>query len=1480
MGSTSIRKGILLTLIPILILFIGIPAYGDIDISDSPVDTKVTAAPPIVMFILDDSGSMDWEFIVEGQSEGKYEGADEYLYTNSDNVSGNTIGADEHDEWKATWHGFNKMYYNPLVAYNPWPTMSDANTTTPRSNPINASPTYNITNEYYSITASGSTIIIDNDDAGFSKTGNWYYENDHNEGYNRDFYDSSVNNSFSGGSGVGQAFTARWTPAGLTAGQWKVYAWWRSFPNYSNNAPYTVKRAGGTDTVLKDQQSDDGYNSNWNTATQLLGTFTFNGDGTDYVELAYTPGADNDHVCADAVKFEKLGGAVSIKRAHYYTFVDSDDDGNLDAGETLYLVNFNAGVREYYQVTESSGDVTNLTAVAAADLPAALRPKNYDDNGNFLSYKDDAADLQNFANWFQYYRRRELTAKAAVGSVINSIEGAQVGIYSINDQIKQTVLPVKLEVAVLQVVIMDEDHAGFTKSGSWFHQPSHSGEGYERDFYDTSVNNNFNNGIGQNFTARWTPSNLSAGDYIVSAYWRSYDSYAADVPYTVKHAGGTSTVTKNQRANENTWMPLGTYTFTGDGTEYVEINHTPGNNTDHACADAVKFEQISGGQLANVDQSNSLLTTLYGMNSSGGTPLRIALKRVGQYLDYNDGQTGNLGSSPFATEATGGACQQAFAILMTDGFWNGSSPGVGNQDSGAGAPYQDGYDDTLADVAMKYYKEDLVDGVSNQVPTNSCDSAAYQHMVTYTVSFGQTGTLTPPDADGDGFIDDPCFLEASTTRPTWPNPTSGDSQKIDDLWHAAVNGRGAFYPASNPKELIDSLTALFENIGARKASGASVSVNGEELSSSTILYQSLYSTGTWTGDVVAYPVNPTTGAVNREASAIKWKASEQIQNQNWDTGRLIVTYNGTDDGIPFRYSELTNTQKTALGSDLVADSAADLEAKKILEYIRGKTVANFRTRGSKLGDIVHSAPVLLGNTVFVGANDGMLHGFNATTGQERFGFIPNLVFSNLTALKETTFSHKFFVDQTPTVQQNVTGSGITGSISMLVGGLGKGGKGYFALNVTDADDIDPSDVEATAADMVLWEYPKEGVPDTDMGYSYAKPTIARSNDASYPWIIVFGNGYNSSGSKAVLYIMNTDGSVIKKIDTGAGGDNGMSTTALIDVNNDFKVDYVYAGDLKGNLWKFDLTSSDKTNWDVAFKSGATPKPLFQYANHAITAKPDVMRHADNTGYMVVFATGKYLGETDRTDMTLQTIFGIWDYGDDEDDSEYLGTFDSSVTPSLSNQANNVALLEQTEIDWQTVNDNSLRTLSNTAPNWKTVADATSGQDPNIGSADSGETVHAGWYFKLIHSSQASPTNEGERVVKDVQIRDGKAIIISITPNTDACSGGGNSIVHEIDAATGGRLDEAQFDINDDGVIDENDLVTPTDPDSHGLRDAQNNPIKIAPTGHQFTGILYPPVYLTMPDKEREMKLFSTSAGTTTTIFEKKERKQMVYWRIR
>ena len=155
---------------------------------------------------------------------------------------------------------------------------------------------------------------------------------------------------------------------------------------------------------------------------------------------------------------------------------------------------------------------------------------------------------------------------------------------------------------------------------------------------------------------------------------------------------------------------------------------------------------------------------------------------------------------------------------MTDGYWNGSSPSVGNVDTDNGAPYADGYSDTLADVAMYYYENDLASGLDNLVPTSDLDDASHQHMVTYTVSFGVYGTLTPGDYD----IEDGPY-------PTWPNPTSGDQQKIDDMWHAAVNGRGTFLSASRPDDLVNSLVSIMQHIKSRIASASAVSVNGDEL---------------------------------------------------------------------------------------------------------------------------------------------------------------------------------------------------------------------------------------------------------------------------------------------------------------------------------------------------------------------------------------------------------------------------------------------------------------------------------------------------------------------------------------------------------------------------------------------------------------------------------------------------------------------------
>jgi type IV pilus assembly protein PilY1 len=803
---------------------------------------------------------------------------------------------------------------------------------------------------------------------------------------------------------------------------------------------------------------------------------------------------------------------------------------------------------------------------------------------------------------------------------------------------------------------------------------------------------------------------------------------------------------------------------------------------------------------------------------------------------------------------------------MTDSYWNGGAPlnaSIDNADGNNGVPYADGYSDTLADVAMYYYENDLSSALEDEVPTNLKDGADYQHMVTYTVGFGVSGTLDPTAYD----------LE-SGPYPTWPNPTAGPDQKIDDVWHAAVNGRGEFLSALNAEELADALLSIKQNIEARTGSAAPVSVNGvelyEEMASELMMFQSTYNSDGWTGDVKAYAVNPTTGEVSEtpEWSAADWLDATDTQ---W-VYRKIATYNpsNTPPGVPFTWLNLNAEQQAQLDPD-------DTTAQDILAFLRGirqleqQYGGTFRNRFSILGDIVHSSPVFENGVLYTGANDGMLHAFRATDGSEIFAYIPNLVFANLYKLADPAYhdNHIFYVDLSPAIQTGVEFS--PGSAkTLLVGGLGRGGQGYYALDIDGIDESTSFGSDSAVADRVLWEFGG----DPDLGYTYARPAIVNSQAG---WIVIVGNGYNSTSGKAVLIILNaSDGTELTRIDTGVGSCNGLSTPVAIDVNYDDKVDYVYAGDLRGNLWKFDLTKPNHNDWTVAYKDGATPKPLFQALGQPITTKPDVMRHPTKHGYLVVFGTGKYLGITDFADTSLNTIYGVWDYGDDSDDSEYLGFFNrGSATNKLSNQPPEVTLLEQDYVSSPETDPNfpffwtvaingdqlKLRILTDNSPNWETKDDDDTGELPNPESnTEPPNTVHAGWYFDL-------PLN-GERVASDVLIRDGNAIVISFTPVDEPCSIGGNSIVHEMDAASGGRLLTPQFDINADAMIDTGDLIE--------IDIGSGSPVWVAPTGLHKTGRLHVPAILRMGSTE--MKYFSSSEGTIKTVRERPARLGVRYWR--
>ncbi len=1412
-----------------------------LDISDAPMDTKVMSAPPNIMFVLDNSGSMDWEVMVQGEPDGTFEGNVEYIFNDpgdneysSGSSNGTILSGANRGKIEAQICAFNKLYYNPRADYKPWPNMPDANTSTPRSNPNNASPTFNLGNEY---TVVSNESIADDEDSMFSHTGSWSQSSDA-QAYNGHYYWTDQSN---------QDVTAIWhTP--LAGGQYQVYARYFSNDYRSTAVPYTIYNQGGPTIVYVNQRLNGGT---W----FPLGTYTFEESAGGTVGI-YTHVGDNNQqrVCGDSIKFVPTSGSsVSVKNAHYYTWDDLDEDGEMDPGEGMYLVNFVGGVRHHYWFNDRNGNhiVEGGELFPVDDVPHHAKAAFYGDDGTFISYKTDAEDLQNFANWYSFYRRRELTAKAAVSHSIMNLVGVQVGFYSINTGLRQTVKPVKLNVpdpGGSTIVIVDNKDSGYQESGGGWGESGASNEYKNSSRYASSSVR----------WATWTPNLPEAGEYKVYAWWDYYSTRDTNALYKVYHNGGVYSVRKNQKQNYSRWSLLGTFNFDAGTSGKVTVTRDGSSTGNSTSADAVMFESTfvdSGGSIY-VDKTDELLTALYGMDSSGGTPLRLGVKSVGQYFHADDGSTGGLGSSPYMTAEEGGACQHSFCIAMTDGYWNGSSPGVGNQDGPEGSPYGDSYSDTLADVAMKYYKEDLSSSLDDVVPTSSCDKAGHQHMVTYSVSFGVPGSL-------DSTAYHPCLLDGGT--PPWPNPTSNCEScpyKIDDLWHAAINGRGLFFNATDPGQLISALEKVMQNIASRMASGASVTVNGEELGTHTVLYQSSYISDGWIGDVTAYPVDPVTGEILRERDDILWKASDKLQDISWDQ-RKIVAYDGASEGLPFRFEQLTDDQKAALDPDWNHDPTL---AQNMVEYLRGAEMDGFRPRIRKLGDIVHSAPLLAGDTIFAGGNDGMLHAFNATDGNERFAYVPRLVFDNLKDLASNDYEHKFFVDRTPYAKEKVK-IGINEGRTMLVGGLGKGGKGYYALDITDVDTVTSSTAEAAVADMVvLWEYPRAGVMEPDLGYTYSYPYIAKSYDPNNEWVIIFGNGYDSLEGEAVLYVLDVYGNVVKKIYTLATGNNGLSTPTLVDEDKDFKVDYAYAGDLKGNLWKFDLKDPDPANWDVAFKNGGgVPQPLFQAPGQPVTTKPAVMKHCEKHGYLVVFGTGKFLGDSDRADESTQTIFGIWDYGDREDDSEYLGAFSRGSVPHLFNQPDTVSLLEQTVIDERYLYDHFFRTLSDNEAVWVTEDDPDMGnQRPNPSS-----TVpnHCGWYFDL--------PLDGERIVRDLLIRDGKVVFLSIIPNASPCAGGGNSMLHELDACNGGRLDAATFDINNDGVIDENDLI-----EIPGLVDGEGNPIRVPPTGMECSGLLYTPVMVRMPDDAREMKIFSTSAGTTETVFEVAEDRGVFYWKER
>jgi|CXWL01.1.fsa_nt_gi type IV pilus assembly protein PilY1 len=779
---------------------------------------------------------------------------------------------------------------------------------------------------------------------------------------------------------------------------------------------------------------------------------------------------------------------------------------------------------------------------------------------------------------------------------------------------------------------------------------------------------------------------------------------------------------------------------------------------------------------------------------------------------------------------------------------------VGTTVTSGGSP-SGGTSNTLSDVAEYYYITDLrtstlanctgavvppastgFDVCTNDVPVSGNDTASWQHMTTFTLAMGARGRMlySPTyltDTSGDFFaVKNGSTANGTTVCPwqtsgacNWPTPgmtgSDGLIANIDDTWHAAVNGRGQYFSATDPATLTLGLTTALAGVKTRTGSSAAATTSNPNVTSGdNFVFSSTFTTQDWDGELVRQQLDLVTGVVS---STIDWTAQSQLDSLplSGSPSRKIyfrdtTNVSGTLTGLRlFTYANLGATAKTyfdaanittisqfctpagtapcldtglpatAAGANLVSYLTGD----RTNEGTEAQTSKFYRVRKHLLGDIVNaeavyvkspllaysdagfstystSAPVSTRTgIVYVAANDGMMHAFNANTGAESFAYVPSFVLPSMYKLADKKYGtsvgqpHQYFVDGTP-VSGDIYYGGAWRTI--VVAGLNGGGKGYYALDVTD-----PTNPKS------LWEF-----TDVNMGYAFGNPIITKLKDCdkttplteaatctngSGTWVVLLTSGYNNdlTGQDGMghLYVVNAgSGALIRDISTGVGSTTTPSGLAKINawVDNtasDNTSLRAYGGDLLGNVWRFDINNSYGTAGYDAQKlvtltsdvAGSVPQP--------ITTKPEI---GDVNGTPVVYVgTGRYLATSDLTDTQQQSFYALKD------------TLDTATLPNP--RAAGSTFIKQ---------DLTITTCPAGSPT--TICSA--GQ---IVRTSTSKTVtfpgNAGWYIDLPDSK--------ERANTDPTLALGTLGFTTNVPNVSACTAGGTSFRYLLDYRSGAPL---------------------------------------------------------------------------------------------
>lgn len=1078
-----------------------------------------------------------------------------------------------------------------------------------------------------------------------------------------------------------------------------------------------------------------------------------------------------------------MSGTDTIQGAYYYKYSGAETTAAakryLDSSSTFYQ-ECNSAIG-----SAPGSDVFTKVVVSSASGPEGR-----------------ADERRNFANWFSYYRTRMLMMKTSTGRAFGAIgDQFRVGFMSINNNASPAFLNIGTFDPTQKSAWYEKLYGSVPSSGTPLRQAlARAGRIYGgkiTSLYSQTVNDPVQYSCQKNFTLLST-----------DGYWNGSEGIQLD----------GSTAVGNQDGSEPRPYSDGATT----ANEYKATIEISGSGSTSVTS-------------VIVNGAHEILSEATGSNNDSGTLARRVARGIN---DCQDGAQGNCSVAGFRASRSGGTvtitAPTSYGPLTTITV---TKSGSGKTITATVLPMETvttgGTSETLADVAMHYYRTDLRDAAlsnatgalgtdvtANNVLPSGDDDATWQHMTTFALGLGASGRMIysssyKTDASGDyaavkngsAASSSVCTWQSSGTTCNWPTPGDSNVENIDDLWHAAVNGRGSYFSAQDPASLAVGLSSALQGIASLTSDAAAAATSNPNITQTdNYVFSSAFRSGEWYGDLERRSINATTGAVS---ATVDWQARTLLDAKAY-ASRAIFTFDGSNASTKlrgFEWDNLTLAEKDYFSTSYLATTASPTLSQfcasgeiclnatnqsaaggaALVNFLRGDRSNEggenelnkfFRKRESVLGDIVSAEAVFVKKPqfeyadtgygayrtsqasrqgmVYVAANDGMLHAFNADTGQEAWAYIPSVLMPKLYRLADKRYAarHQFFVDGSPT-QADVYFDNAWHTV--LIGGLAGGGAGYYALDITNP-----------ASPKALWEISPSTSGFQNMGLSFGRPEVTKLKDGT--WVVLLTSGYNNAtgggDGGGHLYVVNAEtGGLIRTISTGEGSTGAISgvcaagpcpsglaqiSTWVENTRFDNTVIRVYGGDLFGNLWRFDVNNDIGAPGYDAQLLATLRGPLGNI--QPITTKPElgkVDRHA-----VVFVGTGRYLGSTDLADSSQQSVYAIKDT---------LGAT-SWGNPRLSTPA-----FVQQSLTSGTCAANS--------------PICTAGETIRTASSNAVDfAVNGGWYVDLPGTR--------ERANTDPQLAAGTLAVTTNLLNPSACTVGGSSFINYFDYRTGSAVQTA------------------------------------------------------------------------------------------